>query len=138
MPGVLSLRTTTTRNPTTPRGLGSAGSKLWRQVCDRYELDAHELLLLVEVAHGADRLEELRAAVAADGAVLRDDKGGPRIHPAHNEWRMTALALSKLLATLNLPADDATLPGVRSGRSRAASKAAKSRWREVNSGSPVA
>ncbi len=128
----------TTRKPPVPRGLGPAGSKLWRQVCDRYALDAHELSLLVEVAHGVDRLEELRAAVAADGAVLRDDKGSPRIHPAHNEWRMTALALSKLLSALNLPADDSTLSGVRPGRSRAASKAAQSRWREAHGGSPVA
>ncbi len=101
------------------------GSALWRRLLAEFELDPHELPLLGEVVTAADRLTELRGVVAADGAVLRDVNGVPRVHPAKDEWRLTALAQARLLSTLNLPADgSSSLTGVVRGRSRAASKAA--------------
>ncbi len=120
----------TTGESDVPPGVGAVGSALWGRIVGEFALDAHELPLLVEVVTAADRLAELRAVVAADGAVLRDVNGVPRVHPAQVEWRLTALAQARLLSTLNLPADgSSSLTGVVPGRSRAASKAATARWR---------
>ena len=91
--------------PAAPRGAGPSGRALWRQVLSRYELDEHELVLLREAVRTVDQLDDLAAAVTADG-VLVDGKA----HPALVEARQQRVVLARLLASLRLPEDDAGRP----------------------------
>ncbi len=84
-----------------PKGTGSSGSALWRDVLSKYELEEHETALLREAVRCVDQLDTLAAAVAADGAMVDG-----RVHPALVESRQLRLALARLVAALRLPAGD--------------------------------
>jgi hypothetical protein len=85
----------------TPKGLKSAGRRLWRAVVADYELEEHESALLLEAARTVDLLDELAGIVEAEGPLL-DGK----IHPAVVEARQMKIALARLSAALRLPAGD--------------------------------
>lgn len=89
--------------PRPPRGLKTAGKRLWIDVQGKYELEEHESALLLEMCRTADRLEALNAIVAGDG--LLDDASG-RVHPAAVEARQLGIAFARLSAALRLPAGD--------------------------------
>jgi hypothetical protein len=109
-----------------PAGLGRAGKALWRAidadlVRQRLELDAREVSWLTEACRVADRVAELEAAVDRDGVVASGSKGQPVPHPALREARLQRDQAARLLARLDLPAEDEEVaPGVRRAR-RAAS-----------------
>lgn len=88
--------------PSPPRGCGAAGMTLWDAVVGLCVLEAHELIVLAEVANVADTLASLRATVAATG--LLDEAG--KVAPAVVELRLQRLLLLRMLADLNVPADD--------------------------------
>jgi hypothetical protein len=70
----------------------------------------------------------LQAVIVADGPVIRTGRG-VRPHPALAEERQVSLALGRLLAQLEIPAEQGEEPpGLRSGASARASKAARARW----------
>jgi hypothetical protein len=87
--------------PRPPRGLKTAGRRLWRDVNEKYELEEHESALLTEMCRTADRLEALAAIVAAEGVV---EEGTGRAHPAAVEARQLGIAFARLSAALRLPA----------------------------------
>ena len=93
--------------PRPPSGAGVAGAKLWRAVLDEYELEEHELLLLLlrEAVRTVDTLDALEARVTADGPLLGSSQGD-RAHPALVEARQQRIALARLLAALRLPAGE--------------------------------
>src|SRR5664280_2048140 len=64
----------------------TAGKALWTSVTDAYELEEHELRLLVEAVRTVDLLDQLDAAIRRDG-VLQDSPQGTRAHPAAVEAR---------------------------------------------------
>lgn len=86
----------------TPRGLSTAGRRLWADVVARYELEAHELLLLEQSCRTADLVAELQTRIDADGAVLASGKN----HPALAEIRQQRIVLARLLVALRMPSDD--------------------------------
>jgi hypothetical protein len=89
----------------TPPGLGSGGRKLWKSVTDVFDLEEHELVLLVQAVRTVDLLDELDKRVRADGA-LHDSPQGLRAHPAAVEARQQRIALARLMAALRLPSGE--------------------------------
>jgi hypothetical protein len=93
----------TTVTDTKLSDLREAGLRLWTSVTDNWELDEHELLLLLQAANTADLLDELTDVLDRDGAI-HDTPQGTRAHPAAVERRQQALTLARLVAALRLPA----------------------------------
>ncbi|MFG2145533.1 hypothetical protein ACGFRG_15220 [Streptomyces sp. NPDC048696] len=86
-----------------PDALGPRGARLWHEVTERYELDAHELALLEEMARTADDLDALAERVRAQGHTV-----GGRVNPALVESRQLRIAFARLAAALRLPTGDET------------------------------
>ena len=78
-----------------PRGLGTAGRRLWRSVTGDFELAGHEALILAQACHTADVCEALQRVVARDGPVLEGPEGS-RTHPACRELRQQRITLARL------------------------------------------
>ncbi|WP_299051784.1 hypothetical protein [uncultured Nocardioides sp.] len=91
--------------PRKPAGLGSAASRLWSSVVDEYELDEHELALLVEAVRTVEVLAKLDERVRCDGPLVTTPQG-ERAHPALVEARQQRIALARLLAALRMPSGD--------------------------------
>lgn len=87
--------------PQTPAGLRERGGRLWREVTDRYDLDAHELALLEEMGRTADDLDALAQRVASQGHTIAG-----RVNPALVESRQLRIAFARLAAALRLPAGE--------------------------------
>ena len=81
-----------TRQSYAPRGLGSAGRRLWRQVVDQYELEPGSRALLIEACRSADLCDRL--ATDAERPLC------PRSTLV--ELRQQRLALAKLIAGLGI------------------------------------
>ncbi len=97
-----------------PRGLKSAGQRLWTAVHERYGLAPHEELLLVEACRTADRLDKINADLAKPR--LPDD----RRDRLYREARAQQAMLARLVASLRLPDDDSGRRPQRRGGARGA------------------
>ena len=65
-----------------PASLGDHGRDLWVRITGAYDLsDEGGKELLLQCCQMTDRAEELRVAIARDGAVVTT-RSGPRDHPA--------------------------------------------------------
>jgi hypothetical protein len=91
--------------PATPKGTGPSGTKLWRDVLSKYELEEHELALLREMLRTVDLLDKLAAITAREGLMVKGSWGS-KPHPAVTESRQQKIALARLTAALRLPAGD--------------------------------
>ncbi len=89
-----------------PAGTGASGRRLWRDVLVKYELEEHELALLREMVRTVDLLDDLAAAVDRDGLMVPGPGLTQRVHPAAVEARQARIALSRLSASLRLPAGE--------------------------------
>ncbi len=89
-----------------PPGVRAAGRRLWDSVMDVYELDEHEVALLIEAVRTVDALVDLDAAVRRDGPLV-ESPHGERAHPGLVEARAQRIALARLLGALRLPAGEA-------------------------------
>lgn len=98
--------TTAPKAPKAPSGLSTAGRALWKSVCDEYELDQHEVSLLLQACRVTDRLDAMAGALAAAPLTVINSKGDETAHPLLVESRLQALTLSRLLASLRLPSGD--------------------------------
>lgn len=101
--------------PKAPRGLRTAGRRLWDASVADYEWSGHELGMLEDACRIRDRIVELDGAVAKDGLMIGSSQG-TRLHPAVAEARQQRLALARLLATLRIPGLDDDLPESRGVR----------------------
>lgn len=119
----------TPRTPTAPAGLDAAGRALWREVAGAYDLDHHEIPILVEACRLADRAAELEAAIEADGLTVTGSAGQPRLNPAVAEVRQTRVALTRCLGAIAFPGEDG-IP--QKAASRHGRKAAVARWRSAD------
>jgi hypothetical protein len=90
----------------TPTGLKTAGKRLWSSIVDDFELDEHELALLLEACRTVDVLTVLDANVRKDGPLIESPQG-VKAHPAAVEARQQRIALARLLAALRLPSGEA-------------------------------
>lgn len=91
--------------PKAPQGLRAAGRRLWDSVLDEYELEEHELALLVEAVRTVDLLDQLDATVRNEGPIVTSPQGS-KANPAAVEARQQKIALARLLAALRLPAGE--------------------------------
>jgi hypothetical protein len=103
--------------PKPPRGLGAPGRRIWDAVLKDYELEEHELVLLVQAVRAADSCDELQAIITTDGRVI-DGQRGPKMHPAVAELRQQQLVLARLLAALRVPLGEETLTRTKQGTPR--------------------
>lgn len=103
-----------------PAGLERAGRELWSSVLDEYELDVHEELLLLQACRCVDQLDRLAAEAAAGDVTVTNFKGDQVAHPAIVESRQQSLTLTRLLASLRLPAGDEAGRPQRRGAARGA------------------
>lgn len=93
--------------PRPPRGLGGPGRKLWRAVVEPFELEPHELGVLLEAARTADLCADLQLLLTESG-LTADSPQGVRVHPAVVELRQQRVTLARLLASLRIPVEDDT------------------------------
>lgn len=98
--------------PAPPRGLGTAGRALWRELVKAYELQEHETRLLLECARTADLLDELQAEVRARGAVGEDGE----VRRVVVEARQQRLVLARLVTSLRVPDADGARGPARGAR----------------------
>ncbi len=106
--------------PPAPKGLGATGRRLWRAVLTDYELDQHEVLLLIEACRVADRLDRL--AEESDGAPLTtmNHRGDEVADPRLVEARQQAIVYARLVAALRLPVEAEGVRPQRRGAPRGA------------------
>jgi len=64
-----------------PDHLQSAGRSLWLSTLTEWHLSDADLVLLQSAAECADRLVQIREAIAKDGVVITDPSGRKRSHP---------------------------------------------------------
>jgi len=84
----------------TPRGLQTAGRRLWTDITTEYELQRHELVLLEQAARTSDTCAALVAAVESHGILTT---AGGRIVPELVELRLQRVVLARLLIALRVP-----------------------------------
>jgi hypothetical protein len=119
----------TTSRPRKPTGLGSRGSRLWRDITSDYSLRADELRLLEAAAKTLDELARLERALASEDVTVAGSKGQTRAHPLVASIDSHRRLLASLVKQLDLP--DAETGTGRSALSEKRSKAATTRWDRV-------
>jgi hypothetical protein len=87
-----------------PRGLGVAGTRLWKEATAEFDYDADHRVVLLELCSVVDTMEDLKAIVAAEG-LLAQSSQGIRTHPAVTELRQQRLLLVRLARQLRLPTE---------------------------------
>jgi hypothetical protein len=91
-----------------PEGLLTEGRKLWSAVTVDYELDQHELALLVAACRTADRLQDLAEALQGAPLTVENKRGDMIVQPLLVEQRQQSLVLARLVASLRLPSGEET------------------------------
>ena len=112
--------------PSAPKGLQSAGAKLWRDVVGKYDLRVDELDVLERACRASDRTAAMVEILDSEPLMVKGSMGQPVVHPLVAEVRAHEAQVASLLARLKLPDD----PGgsVEHPRSSQARAAAQSRW----------
>jgi hypothetical protein len=90
----------------TPAGLGTAGKELWLSVVEEWELDVHEKHLLLQACRTSDRLDAMAEILATAPMTVENKRGDTVPHPLLTESRQQSLTLSRLLASIRMPAGD--------------------------------
>lgn len=88
-----------------PAHLSSAAKKWFRSVVEDFDLEDHDLNLLVLACEALDRGEQARQRLAVEGVVFTDRFGCPRAHPCVSIERDSRLAYARLLRELCLNDD---------------------------------
>jgi hypothetical protein len=110
----------------------SPGSRLRREVLERYELDAAEMVMLERAAELADVAARVDAAVASSPLTATGSMGQLVANPLLLQQRKHHERLQRELEGLRLPQKDEIM-GAKS-TSRAAQRAAQQRWRRQKAG----
>lgn len=106
----------------TPKGLGAAGRKLWKDTTAGYEFRVDELQVLRQACAEADLIAGLEKAFEGESYTTFGSTGQLVVHPIIPELRQHRSTLAGLLARLKLP--DAET-GVKPNQQR---DAVQSRW----------
>lgn len=110
-----------------PHHLGDAGAALYSSAVEQYDLSIPESAALLQAAETIDTLRVIEDSIRQTGPVLPTGKPSPLLAEA----RQQRAILVRLLGLLDLRLEDPEAPGdngVRPSVSRAARKAARSRW----------
>lgn len=92
-----------TKSTTAPRGLKTAGRRLWRAVTDDYDLTVAEELQLTEACRVADRLDAIARESDDAPLTVENRKGDQVANPLLTEARQQQIVFTRLLAALRLP-----------------------------------
>jgi hypothetical protein len=114
----------------TPAHLGASGAALFRAAVDEFDLSIPEAAALLQAAETVDTLRVIEDAIRETGPVLPTGRPSPLLAEA----RQQRATLVRLLGLLDLRLDDGGGEGVRPSASRAARKAARTRWDRVTKG----
>ena len=114
-----------------PDSLSETGAALWVYLHGEYEFDEQDRALVLEIARTVDALEALDAVLREEGFTASGSAGQRVIHPAVAEARQQRLVLARLLAALNLPAEDGGVSILRASSVRAQA-ANQARWKSHN------
>jgi hypothetical protein len=109
-----------------PAHLGDSGAALYRSAVEEYDLSIPEAAALLQAAETIDTLRTIEDSIRETGPVV-----GGRPSPLLAEARQQRAILVRLLGLLDLRLEEPETPGengVRPSVSRAARKAARSRW----------
>ncbi len=89
--------------PRKPRGLGTAGSRLWDATIDEFMMDDNppKLALLEHACRVSDVVAKLEKASAKEPLVVRGSAGQLVSHPNISECRAQRSLLMNLLSKLN-------------------------------------
>jgi phage terminase small subunit len=93
---------TTKAPPPPPEYLSDASSKFWRDVTERFLLEAHELKLLEFACMALDRIEAGREAIAKDGPFIVGQRGRLVAHPATKVIKDSEDSFRLILGKLDL------------------------------------
>ncbi len=88
-----------------PDHLSDASKQLFREVLEHYELELHHQRLLTLLCEAFDRGAAAQAVITADGLVVEDRYGRPKVHPAVTVKRDADITAARLLRELDLDAD---------------------------------
>lgn len=112
---------------TVPSHLGVSGAAFYASAVDDFELSIPELAALLQAAEVLDTLRVLEDSIRENGPITPSGRPNPLLA----ETRQQRATLVRLLGVLDLRLEDDESPaenGVRPSASRAARKAARSRW----------
>lgn len=85
-----------------PAHLSAESKELWRAIVNGWALDEGGLLILRVALESFDRLNEARALVERDGAVIKDRFGNLKAHPALCTEKEARLGLLRAWRQLGL------------------------------------
>ncbi len=124
---------TARRSPPADLAPDGRGRRLWRRLLVTYDFAPRELALLHELTRSLDRVDEVRAIVAADGPVVAGSRGQRVAHPLLAEERAHRVIIARIAAMLDLPDATKARPGdgtdqITSLASVRARSAARARW----------
>lgn len=113
------------KRPSAPKGVGTAGRKLWREITGKYDLRPDELSTLADACREEDLIARMQDKLDDESThlIVVGSQGQPVANPMVSEIRQhrgTKLAILKALKLPDAPA------GVGNGASRAADQRA---WR---------
>lgn len=92
--------------PAPPMELRDAGKRLWLSALADYELDEHELALLLQACRTADYLDRLAADAANAPLLIKNSRGDDVANPLLTESRQQSIVLARLLAALRMPSGE--------------------------------
>jgi phage terminase small subunit len=102
--------------PDPPRHLATDSRALWRVLTAAYEFEAQELHTLRLALEALDRANQARRAVRRHGITYEDRFGAPHCRPEIAVERDSRQAWVRLMAALDLPAEDGPEAYGRPGR----------------------
>lgn len=90
-------------------------AKWCQEIHREFELEIHQVKILIQAGEVLDRLSHARTVIDAEGAFFIDRWGQPRRHPALDAERNDRVVFARLLRELNLSEEppDPRPPGLR-------------------------
>lgn len=86
-----------------PAHLGEAGTELWRELVDEYDIaDAAGIGLIPCAAECLDRMRAAQASIAEHGELVKDRYNAPKLNPACNLKKDARAGFLAALKALNL------------------------------------
>lgn len=100
-----------------PKTLSTEAKRIWRQICDTWDLQASPdaLLILKTGLEAYDRLQQARVILDADGPVIKTSTATGSVkmlkHPALESEKTARAGLLQAFRMLGLDLDESTLTG---------------------------
>ena len=106
------------RIPAAPKGVGTQGKKLWREVLSEHELSQAELSILTAACRCITTLERIAEELESGALTSLNARGDLVSSPLVVEQRQQSATLTRLIASLRLPEDNSDDRPQRRGAAR--------------------